>query len=107
MNRRNFLSRAGLLVAGGVIAGPEVLEAFARLTWKRRLWPGAAIPGDIHDALRNYYADARTHLFPLITPLLAQFERKPRSLFAPPTLRMQWGGELWKPVAHPVRNGGS
>lgn len=41
MNRRAFLNRAGLLLGGGIIAGPDVLDAFGKLTWRRKYWSGA------------------------------------------------------------------
>jgi hypothetical protein len=42
MNRRGFL-RAGGLATLGLLVGDQALEAFARLTHRRRLWPGADV----------------------------------------------------------------
>ena len=42
MLRRNFL-RGSLALAGGLVVGDEVLEAFARLTHQRKSFPSASI----------------------------------------------------------------
>lgn len=39
MNRRGFLKTLGV-VSAGLVLGPEALEAYERLTWKRTLFPG-------------------------------------------------------------------
>ena len=45
MLRRNFL-RGSLALAGGLVVGDEVLEAFARLTHRRKSFP-SAWPGQV------------------------------------------------------------
>lgn len=41
MDRRNFLHKSSLALAGGLLLGPAALEAFERLTWRRKYWSGA------------------------------------------------------------------
>lgn len=67
--RRSFLRTLGLATTGAVLVGPDVIEAFARLTHVRKSFPSASLApklwGDgIHDdsAALQYYIDeaART-----------------------------------------------
>ena len=45
MIRRDFLRKTSLALAGGLLVGPAALEAFERLTWRRKFWPGATFVG--------------------------------------------------------------
>ena len=44
MDRRLFLRRGGVALAGGLVLGDVALEAFERLTYRKRLWTGASFP---------------------------------------------------------------
>lgn len=61
MNRRGFLSRAGLLLGGGILAGPEVLDAFGKLTWRRKFFPGATFGGAAPSIHRTLYETIVQH----------------------------------------------
>lgn len=102
MDRRQFLRSSGLVSLGGIVAGPSVWEMFERLRWKRKWFPGATLgnPGfitlqdaEVAASLRRIYAEFQDQIFPVVTPLLAEFTAKPRSLFDPPPKRIRWGGQ--------------
>lgn len=70
--RRNFLRMLGLATTGAVLTGPDVLEAFARLTHVRKSFPSANLApklwGDgIHDdtAALQYLIDNASRSAPL------------------------------------------
>lgn len=61
MDRRDFLRTSGLVSLGGIVAGPSILEQFARLTWKRTLWGGAVFnPNPISYTLSSHTLSSHT-----------------------------------------------
>lgn len=57
MDRRSFLRRTSIALAGGLVVGDAALELFERLTHTRSLFPSAAIPGygeSVIDTLTRY-----------------------------------------------------
>ena len=44
LDRRSFLRRSAITLAGGLVLGDEVLEQFARLTHVRKSFPSAGVP---------------------------------------------------------------
>ena len=44
LDRRSFLRRSAITLAGGLVLGDEVLEQFARLTHVRKSFPSAGLP---------------------------------------------------------------
>ena len=47
IDRRSFLRRSAITLAGGLVLGDEVLEQFARLTHVRKSFPSAEVPPQI------------------------------------------------------------
>lgn len=45
MERRDFLKRTSIALAGGLILGDAALEAFERLTHRRTMFPSAGVGG--------------------------------------------------------------
>ena len=56
-SRRSFLRTLGLASAGAVLVGPDVLEAFARLTHVRKSFPSAGVPQRWYGV--GHYLDVR------------------------------------------------
>jgi phage gp16-like protein len=81
MNRRNFL-RSAIFGASTILVGDEVLDAFNRLTWKRKYFPGETfgessfwskeVESDVAQMLRDVYGQMRTTIFPTMQPLFTE-----------------------------------
>ena len=86
-SRRSFLRTLGLASAGAVLVGPDVLEAFARLTHVRKSFPSAGIPGaySLNSAMTEIYSKVNREVYEAMRAMTEEYswvdDDSPTSLF--------------------------